>query len=932
MRDVVVAIDLETTGLDPQHDGIMEIGAVRIKEGQVIDEFSTFVNPEVAISERATLITGIKQSDVASAPRPRVILPDLVAFIGNAPIVGHSVDFDLGFLNKYGVYLPNTVLDTYDLASVILPTAARYNLHNLTAMFGISLEEAHRALDDARASGILYWRLYEKVLTLPLDVLALVNKAAAGLGWHAAPTFAAAYEERRGQSNETELHPRRRMINWDDFPPLQPNDDIEKLPPKQIAEIFMPNGELAQSMSAYEYRPQQAEIAREITQAFNESEHLLIEAGTGTGKSMAYLVPAVEWAMLNNERVIISTDTIALQDQLMQKDIPALQKALGINLRAAVLKGRSNYLCPILLEDMKRRGPTSIEELRVMVKILVWQLESDSGDKTEISLRGITENSIWNRLSAAEGQGCRGNACVDELGVDCPFYRAYRTAQAAHLVVVNHSLLVADARAENRVLPDYQYIVIDEAHHLEEAVTSSMEFLIDEITLLRRLDDLGDSKRGLLVDLATALKRSDVPAKTIERINDYALSVTDAANKMQKHVQYLFKAMNQFAVSTGEVREGEYVTSIRIIDNMRVMPSFVEAIQRWQILQEFMLTISEAANHLYEVLGRLDIYAIDHYGELLRNVQAASRYLQETHTQLEKFFDSPSGNTIYWVSVSPDGRRLSMHTAPLHVGEMIASNLWNNRRSVILTSATLRTAGSFAHIRDRIDAQEVKTIEVGSPFDYKRSTLLFLPNDMPDPSQFQNYQKAIERAVIDLATALDGRVLVLFTSYAQLRQTSKAITSQLALQNITIYDQSDGSSRQSLLEGFKTTQKAVLLGTRSFWEGIDIPGDSLSAVIITRLPFPIPSDPIVSARGETYDNSFSEFMVPEAILRFRQGFGRLIRSNTDRGIVVVLDSRIISKQYGVAFLDSLPDCTRVKGSLAKLSATAKDWLANPPRP
>jgi DNA polymerase-3 subunit epsilon/ATP-dependent DNA helicase DinG len=257
---------------------------------------------------------------------------------------------------------------------------------------------------------------------------------------------------------------------------------------------------------------------------------------------------------------------------------------------------------------------------------------------------------------------------------------------------------------------------------------------------------------------------------------------------------------------------------------------------------------------------------------------------------------------------------------------MVEHYLWHSKDAVIMTSATLRTNGSFDYITQRLNAREVKAIEVGSPFDYRASTLIYIPSDIPEPNNRQQYQQAVERGFIELATALNGRVLGLFTSYTHLRQTAQAIAPRLALGDIIVYDQSDGTSRQALLEGFKSAERAVLLGTRSFWEGVDIPGESLSALVIVRLPFAVPSDPIFAARAETYDNSFNDYAIPDAILRFRQGFGRLIRTSTDRGIVTIFDRRIISKSYGSAFLEALPDCALQQGPLSLLPAAAKNWL------
>jgi DNA polymerase-3 subunit epsilon/ATP-dependent DNA helicase DinG len=331
-------------------------------------------------------------------------------------------------------------------------------------------------------------------------------------------------------------------------------------------------------------------------------------------------------------------------------------------------------------------------------------------------------------------------------------------------------------------------------------------------------------------------------------------------------------------------------------------------------------------HQLAVALTRLEGYDIPDYDDLVNGAGAAASYFEEVHQQLRAFVSEPDDNTIYWLQSGQDAEYLSINSAPLHVGPMVEKYIWQAKESVVVTSATLQANGSFEYLRGRLNAHEVVAEEVGSPFNYRESALVYVPNDIPDPNERNRFQQAVERSIIDLAAALNGRVMALFTSYAQLRQTAQAIIPRLALGNITVFDQSDGSSRQALLDGFRTAEKAVLLGTRSFWEGVDIPGEALSALVIVRLPFTVPTDPVFAARAETYADSFNQFTVPDAILRFRQGFGRLIRTRTDRGVVVVLDNRVLTKKYGAGFIEALPDCRTVYGALADLPGVAVKWL------
>ncbi len=315
-------------------------------------------------------------------------------------------------------------------------------------------------------------------------------------------------------------------------------------------------------------------------------------------------------------------------------------------------------------------------------------------------------------------------------------------------------------------------------------------------------------------------------------------------------------------------------------------------------------------------------------GRTIEELDAVAGRLSEMYAQMEAWVMKPEPNGVYWAEASPNAgryRKVALRSAPLHIGPLVQQHVFFRNDTVILTSATLRTAGSFEYIRDRLAAQEADTVTVGSPFDYKASTLLYLPTDLQEPNA-PGFQTAVEQTLVALAKALGGRTLALFTSYAQLRRTAQAIIPPLTEAGITVLSQGTGSSRHQLLETFKAANRTILLGTRSFWEGVDVVGPALSALVLVKLPFAVPTDPIVAARSETFDDPFYHYQVPDAILRFRQGFGRLIRSQTDRGVVVVLDKRVQSKQYGRLFLESLPECTIHRGPLMNLPAAARQWI------
>jgi DNA polymerase-3 subunit epsilon/ATP-dependent DNA helicase DinG len=925
MRGEFVAVDLETTGLDPVRDAIIEIGAARFVDGQLTEEFSTFVDPARPIPEFISRLTGITDDMVHGAPQPAEAVDRLRAFVGQAPVVGHNVGFDLGFLVARGALRGNTRIDTYDLACVLLPRAPRYNLGSLADQLGHTLRHAHRALDDARATGEVLNSLWQRLLALPEALVLEITEAARAIEWDGRYCFEHSLRE-RGISERFS----------GEFPPIFTQPAPEAVPleatpgaggdfaPESIERTFTQDGPLAAVFARFEDRPQQRQMARAVAQAFVHDDSVMIEAGTGTGKSMAYLAPAAEWALHTGDRVIISTNTINLQEQLLLHDVPILQQAIGRPVRTALLKGRGNYLCPRRFDYARRRRVSSPEELRMLARLLVWTHESQSGDRGEISLRR-DEEYFWARLNA-EDEGCTENQCRSHMDGVCPFHRARQAAASAHLVVVNHALLTADALAERPVLPPYDRVIIDEAHQFEDAVTSGLSTSLDEPGLRRHLADIGTptTGHGLLGGMGARLAAEGFPERDASRITSYAADVAQAAAAMAVRLGRLFGLLRAVAREKSE-SNGDYTPSLRVVRAVRETTAFVEAAAYWRDTEEYIDAVASALSELHSAIARR---ATDSPGmaELLGNLSYEARFLHDTLAWLKAFFEDSDRNRVYWLTLFQNNEYVGLHSAPIHIGGMVDETLFQKKKTVILTSATLQVNGSFAYLRNRLGAEHAATLDVGTPFNYRDSTMLFLPNDMADPSDRNRFQSQIEQAILELAGALGGRTMALFTSYAQLRTTASAIGPRLSLGGIVLYDQSDGSNRQALLEGFRTSPRAVLLGTRSFWEGVDVPGDALSALVIVKLPFAVPNDPIIAARQETFNDAFREYSIPDAILRFRQGFGRLIRSRTDRGIVTVLDGRILRKGYGSQFIDALPECTLQTAPLAQLAPSAERWL------
>lgn len=914
MRGSLIAFDIEMTGLDVKSDEIIEISMVKLENGKILDRYVSLVKPSIPIPTDVTHLTGIFPEDVEDAPPLEEIQPRLADFFGQAPVIAHGVLQDVKFMRRYGLLAANPMIDTYELALAVMPSAPSYSLHSLARTLGIE-HEPHRALADAEATAHLYWQLWRQAIQLPPSLLAEIVAAGAGQNWTLQPVFEQALAE-------SQRSPARALIAFSAEPlPAQAlslaqaaRDPVEA---SAIDRMFAEEGALGEITPGYERREEQLAMAHQVTKALNHGDRIMLEAGTGTGKSLAYLLPAALWAVKNAQRIVVSTQTINLQDQLLKNDIPLVKQAVNADLRTAVMKGRGNYLCPRRLETLRRRRPASLDELRTLAKILVWLQRGASGDKGEITLRA-GEARVWTRLSAQD-QDCTAHRCAALMKGVCPYYKARQKAETAHIVIANHALLIADAKIENRALPEYANLIIDEAHQLEEAITQGLSRQIDQQLVMAQLTELGGTKSGLLGEFLMAA-RGQLPDKAVLKLEAFIQNIDAVLKEMRGQIRLYFQALRDFFLNLRH--QGKYQT--RLSDKHRDDGSFVPVQAAWKSLSRFFLGVADGIADLSDALPRYKKYELPNFDDYSGAFKAHGRFLNDLHEQLDQFTQAPASNAIYAVSASrPD--LLRIHISPLHIGPMMDDYLNQRKESIILTSATLRTSSGFDHIKARLYGEDYESIALGSPFDYKRSTLLYVPDDIPEPNR-RGYQKMLEQGIIELAAALEGRVMALFTSYAQLRETAKAVAPRLKLGDIIVCDQSFGASRDLLLENFKAAEKAVLMGTRSFWEGVDIPGDDLSAVVIARLPFAVPSDPIFAARSETYADPFQQYALPDAILRFRQGFGRLIRSQSDRGLVVILDSRVITKSYGKSFLDSLPDCARQYGALDNLPRAALNWL------
>ena len=931
LRQVCVALDLETTGLAPETDEIIEVGAVKFQGDQVLDTFSALVNPHRALPPFIQRLTGITQAVVDVAQPFGGVSPGLTAFVGDAPLVGHNIAFDLGFLARRGLRFTAPTFDTWDLASLLLPQAER-SLAALVATLGVPHSQAHRALADAQATHRVLMALLERALALAPEVLGELHRLAGVARWPLCYLLRGLEEEALRRSGgspsrlgvggldlealRTRLHPSRLRGR------RQPRG--EPLEEEELAALLGAQGPLASVLPEYGPRQEQEAMLRAVTLALQKGHNLLVEAGTGVGKSVAYLLPAALSAVRSGKKVVVSTNTINLQEQLIAKDIPAVVAALERagevevgELRATTLKGRANYLCMRRWARLRSTAGMSVDEARLHGKLLLWLQETETGDRAELSLGG-PENALWDRLSA---QG--STECPVSGGGPCCLQAARERASAAHLVVVNHALLLSDLQRGGGLLPDYDLLVIDEAHHLEEEATRQFGFRVNNEVLTEALDALA-GPRGLATEAIGAYRGATVTPQRRQGTEAAAQSMTDAVQRVRDQLHGLFGDLGRFLKEHAQGGDGQR-SQLLVTAAVRAQPD-------WSGLEvageELRAAVGEVGRGLQEVhrsLDGLEGAKLLSYDELRNELVARTDALGEVQDRLAQFFLRPDDKTtIYWVE-SAGGSGLTLCAAPLHVGPLLQERLFDKKQSVVLTSATLSTGASFAAIRERLGLEEAQELLLGSPFDYARAAMVCLPQDMPEPG-VAAYGEALSAAVAGLARAAGGRTMALFTSHASLRAARTGVQRLLDGEEIRVMAQGVDGAPKRLLEEFLKDPRAVLLGTASFWEGVDLAGEALQVLVLARLPFDVPTEPVFAARSQRYEEPFREYALPQAILRFRQGFGRLIRTQQDRGVVVVLDRRISSRSYGELFLRSLPPCTVERPRLEELPELATSWL------
>lgn len=905
-----VALDLETTGLEPERDRIIEVGAVRFTSGGVEAEFSTLVNPGRRLTPFIERLTGISNALVASAPPLDQVRDNLVRFLDGAVIVGHNIAFDLEFLRRSGLLRHADAIDTAEFARLLLPDLKNFSLGEVAAALGLPVTDQHRALADARLAARVFLELSNLAERLDPDRRAqlarLVLTDAPALG----RTLGGA-EASPPTRGVLPVPPPFRSV-----PVLNPRNPPQPIRRQDLEAAF--DG-LARVVEGFEHRDEQLAMAEAVRETFVEGGHLLVEAGTGVGKSLAYLVPAALDAIRNGRRVVVSTNTIALQEQLIQKDIPVLRQALAAagvidapeDFRVALLKGRGNYLCYARWAASYVAGTRDPDVARLSASILLWLEQTETGDRSELRL-GPEESAAWARLSASEAD-CLSRQHRHVREGNCFLWRARKLAESAHLVIVNHALLLADLASEGSAIPQFDHLIVDEAHNLEDVATQQFGGALTLRKLTESLDAIHrpgtrDHREGGALMLLRSFDGEPYAAS--------ARALTGLVAAAREAAQPFFRAVGALPARDGD---GDRLLLTPLV---RREPAWEEAEERWHALHAQLERIERAGEEAAKLLGTAPVELSD---ELAAEFRAALRKIGDVRALGEVLVNPAGPETITWAAREPEGIG-SLHMAPLDVGPLLREQLFEPRRVVVATSATLSANHDMSFAAGRLGLDSPRMLELGSPFDYERAALLAAVDDLPEPNH-PDFPGRLARAIGTLALASRGRAIALFTSNALLRHVSGLVRPMLEPSGIVVLAQGIDGTPRWITEQLRENPETLVLGSASFWEGVDIRGEALSLVMITRLPFDVPTDPVGRARAEQYDDPFNQYQVPAAILRFRQGFGRLIRDKRDRGVVAVLDRRLWEKRYGRQFIDSLPPCTRFRGSTDEVAAAIEDWLS-----
>jgi len=904
-EDEVVLVDIETTGFDPARDRLIEVAAARMRGAEVVETFESLVDPGCAIPPDIVRLTGITDEAVRGAPSPDAAAERLAAFAGGLDIVAHNAPFDRAFLEHIAGAgrFPGRWIDTLQLSLIAFPRLSSHRLRDLARAFGADAP-SHRAADDVRALGTV-WR----TVLCGLDGLgpALLGRLAA-LAPEAEWPVRAVLAHLAAGSPATSFDladARRARVGSERVAALPDADELECACPEPdaITAEFSADGVAGRMYAGYESRQEQAQMARAVTAAFSEGAFAALEAGTGVGKSLAYLVPAARFALLNNVAVGVATKTNALMDQLVYGELPALCEALGEPLRFVALKGYEHYLCLRKLERTaasldRTAGPAVVGAIAALY---AWVAQSPWGDlaATNVHLDRELRSAVTASVADCTRKRCRYYPHL------CYVHGVRRRAASAHVIVTNHALLFRDVVSDGGILPPVRHWVVDEAHAAESEARKQLSMECSRLELSAVLAGLGAS-RGGLVDTIRRRRKSlagDEEQALTSALAEMERNLTEAATLASS----LFEFVHD--IPGGEGDAGYETSEVRVDARVRSCAAWGTVVRVGRSLSTRLERVLAAGRRLVTLLeasgpGATEVRA-DLAGMLSR--------LAGQHAALVTVLEGEATEYVYHLTIDrrPSGRADRLAASRLDVGEALAEEFYPRVRSVVFTSATIATGEDFGHFArsvglDRLEASRWSTMRLASSYDFERQMAAFVPTDLAVPSSAE-YLARLETLLLEIHLAMGGSVLTLFTNRRDMDHLYRTLAPRLAAEGLGLLVQGRGVSTKRLRDEFLADERVSLFATKSFWEGFDARGDTLRCVVVPKLPFGPRSDPLTCEREERFGKAaWERYYLPQAVLELKQAAGRLIRSSTDTGCLVIADPRVFQRGYGRSFLAALP--------------------------
>jgi len=909
------AFDFETTGLSSKTDRLIEIAAIRFVDGEPKEKFIKLIKPDKPIPHFITEITGISNPMVQDAPKEADIIDEFFKFLGDDPLVAHNIRFDKAFLDQLcdrfdKPKFENKLYDSLPLARAVMFDQPVFNLGALASYFGLSAEGSHRAEKDTENCGILFLKLLDELASYPLEVIAkviaLVKKADLpnkSLYIDLGTALTQMGDLKSGltdSSLERDLRPNIFQCEGTNHPDSLSAEDV-----------FGEKGILSKRLSQFEYRSGQEKYARFSDEIMNgEAKIGVVEAGTGLGKSMAYLFPTIKRVerVKSDGPTIISCHTKHLQDQLFYKDLPMLSDAMDVGMHATVLKGRGNYICKTRLNwliggDHVYRS----EEIEALVPLFFWMHWTKTGDLSECE-------GFWNArytwlagLINSEPGFCTTDLCRNHQG--CYYGKVRRSVFKSHVIIVNHALLLAESQRPG-LLPAFDRLIVDEAHNLVPVAYNQFTLELNQMGMNYVIQDLDPSQ-----------PRSLRWNQQLTAIGDLNLEMKQIHERLKLNAKKALDAGKSFFTSLAEERRKDFDLT-RIYPEKVILHNLIEEFAPIYLelssLLDSLAQFSKTADMAKELMLKIDPGRGD-YPLLHQVLENGNEKVKTLIHQVKILTSSPNPDWTYWLDgkiknykQSNESFHITIYGSPVDVSQTLSSDFFQRFEHCLLTSATLRVDDSFGYFLNRtglklLDVDRVSHSTFESPFFYEDQVEY---HQYGGQQPISNDPKSLAKVVYNAYHKYQKKMLVLFTSRKMLTDVYKILKEMPGGKDLPLFPQLRGTSRQALIKGMSQGESGILLGTNAFWEGIDLPGELLEVLVLTKLPFDVPTDPIVKAYSELVKelggNPFMEYTVPESVIRYRQGFGRLIRSSLDSGIFISCDNRIVVKRYGQHFSHVIP--------------------------